>query len=197
MSDESGQQPQEQPGQTPPAEPAQPQFNPQTGFPVGDTPQPPQPPPYPTPGAGNPYGGPTQPYPQGQPPYPPQYPPQYQGQYPPQYQGQPGIPPFPVYVRPDHPKSTSALVVGIISVAGLFICGLPILASPVAWVLGAQARRDIRNEPQRWGGEGKATAGMVLGIIGTVLLALIIVAIVVLVIVAVNDPTAFDSDTGV
>ena len=154
MSEDSGQQP---------PEPAQPQFNPQTGYPVGD--QPPAP------------------YPQA---------PGQQGWAP-----NPGAPQFPVYVLPDHPKSTSALVVGIVSVAGMFVCGLPILAAPVAWVLGAQARREIRNAPQQWGGESKATAGMVLGIIGTVLLVLAVLALIVIIALIVSDPNAFDSDTSV
>lgn len=144
----------------------QPQFNPQTGYPVG----PGTPPGYP-PGAPNPYGG-----------YPPQ---------------QPGWQPqFPVYAVPDLPKATAALVVGIVSVAGAFTCVLPILAAPVAWILGAQARKQIRNAPQQWGGEGRATAGMVLGIIGTVLLAIAVVLLVVLIAVAANDST-FDTNTGV
>jgi hypothetical protein len=106
--------------------------------------------------------------------------------------------PYPVYVLPDHPKATSSLVVGLIAVAGMFVCALPILASPVAWVLGAQARREIRNAPQQWGGEGKATAGMVLGIIGTVLLVLGLIALaVVIVLIAVSDSSTFEYDTGV
>lgn len=149
---------------------------------------------------------------QQQPPPPPAAPPPpppYQGYqayptyptYPtapgqPAWGGQPGMQ-YPVYVMPDHPKATSALVVGIIAVAGLFTCVLPVLAAPVAWVLGAQARREIRNAPQQWGGEGKATAGMVLGIIGTVLLVLAIIAIVVIIVVAVNDASAFDDNTSV
>jgi hypothetical protein len=135
------------------------------------------------------------------PPPPPPYPPYQQPQpYQQPYQqvgGQPGMPQFPVYVLPDHPTATSALVVGIIAVAGTFVCGLPILASPVAWVLGAQSRREIRNAPQQWGGEGKATAGMVLGIIGTVLLVLVILAIVLLVVLIANDSNAFDGNTSV
>jgi hypothetical protein len=89
------------------------------------------------------------------------------------------------------------MVVGIIAVAGTFTCGLPILASPVAWILGVQARRQIRQAPQQWGGEGKATAGMVLGIIGTVLLVLAIIVVVVVIVIAVNDTTTFNSDTSV
>jgi hypothetical protein len=118
----------------------------------------------------------------------------YAGQpYPPA----PGMPQFPVYVRPDHPRATAAMVVGIVALAGGFTCILPILAAPVAWVLGAQARGQIRRTPQQWGGEGKATAGMVLGIIGTILLLLGILALVVIVVVAINDPTAFDDSSNV
>jgi len=106
------------------------------------------------------------------------------------------MPQFPVYVLPDLPKATAAMVVGIIAVAGTFLCGLPVLASPVAWVLGAQARREIRNDPQRWGGESKATAGMVLGIIGTVLLVLALLAIALIVVVAVSTGSS-GTDTGV
>jgi hypothetical protein len=102
-----------------------------------------------------------------------------------------------VYGVPDLPKATAALVVGIVAVAGAFTCVLPILAAPVAWVLGARARREIRSAPQQWGGEGRATAGMVLGIIGTVLLVIAIVLVVVLVVVAVNDSSAFNDNTGV
>jgi hypothetical protein len=143
-----------------------------------------QPPTYPTPAPAYPYGG-------YQPPPHPGYPPQQWA--PPQ----PGLPPFSGYAVPDLPKATAALVVGIVAVAGAFTCVLPILAAPVAWVLGAQARREIRNAPRQWGGEGRATAGMVLGIIGTVLLVLAIVLVVVLVVVAVNDSTVFDDNTGV
>jgi len=147
------------------------------------------------------------------PPYPPTYPPTYPPAYPtsgptnpyaagytpppPGWTPQPGMPAFPVYAVRDLPKATTAMVLGIIAIAGAFTCLLPVLIAPVAWVLGAQARREIRSAPQQWGGEGKATAGMVLGIIGTVLLVLGVVAIVILIAVAVNDPTAFDSDTGV
>ena len=111
--------------------------------------------------------------------------------------GQPGMPQFPAYALPDHPKATAALVVGIVSVAGMFVLVLPVLAAPVAWVLGAQARGQIRRAPHQWGGESKATAGMVLGIIGTVLLLLVVLVVVIVIVVAVNDPNAFEPDTSV
>lgn len=169
-------QPPEGPGGGPapaPGNEPQPQLDPQAGYPAG----PATPPAYPTPGAPHPYGG---------------YPPQQPG-----WGQQPGPAPFPVYAVPDLPKATAALVVGIVSVAGAFMCVLPILGAPVAWVLGAQARKQVRSAPQQWSGEGRATAGMVLGIIGTVLLVLAVILVTVLVVVAVNDPTVFDDNTGV
>lgn len=192
MSQDDGQPtPQDQPGPGDqpapgaPPPPQGPQFNPQSGYPSGD---PAAPPPYPP---SNPYAG-QQSYPQQ--PYPRQ---SYPQQPYPQAPGHPGMPQVPTYVLPDHPKATSALVVGLIAVAGTFMCALPVLASPVAWVLGAQARNEIRRAPQQWGGESKATAGMVLGIIGTVLLVLIIIVITLIVVIAINDPSAFDPDTSV
>jgi di/tricarboxylate transporter len=104
-----------------------------------------------------------------------------------------GTPGFPVQVRPDHPKATTALVLGIVSVAGLFACVLPVVLSPFAWVVGAQARKQIRSAPQQWGGEAKATAGMVLGIVGTVLLALGVLAIALLVAIALSGSGSIDS----
>ena len=100
----------------------------------------------------------------------------------------PGGPPaFPTYVVPDLPKATTALVLGIVAVAGTFMCVLPVLLSPVAWILGAQARKQIRSAPQHWGGEGRATAGMVLGIVGTAMLVLLIAVVVAFVAFAIRD----------
>lgn len=129
---------------------------------------------------------------QGRTPPPPPPAPQY-----PQYPPYAPYPPYPAYALPDHPKATSALVVGIVAVAGAFTFVLPVLAAPVAWVLGAQARREIRNAPQRWGGDSKATAGMVLGIIGTVLLVLLVLLVALVIVLIVNDPNMFDGDTSV
>jgi len=126
------------------------------------------------------------------------FPPPGQAYPPPGWPQQPVQPMYPVYVKPDLPKATAAMVVGIVAIAGSFVlCGLPLLISPVAWVLGAQARRQIREAPQQWDGESKATAGLVLGIIGTILLVLVLIVLIVVIVVAINDPNAFESDTGV
>lgn len=118
----------------------------------------------PPPGAGYPPPG-----------YPPGYPP-------------PGYPPPPGYYAaqpalPNHPQATLALALGIIGLAGgLFFCGVPLLVSPFAWVTGHRSLRDIRNAAGRLGGESTAQAGMVLGIIGTVLLVVWLILVVLLVI---------------
>ena len=75
----------------------------------------------------------------------------------------------------------------------LLLCGLPLLVAPFAWVLGSQARKGIRESPGQYGGSGKATAGYVLGIIGSILLALVLAGIIALVIWSASDPSGFDT----
>jgi len=190
MTENSG-TPDQTPEGVPAAESPGTEFNPQSGYPAEQPPQPQ-------------YGQPQYEQPQyGQPPYgQPQYgQPQYgQPQYGQQqqygYPQQPGYhQPFTSYAAPNHTKATTALVLGLISLVGGFMCVVPVLVSPFAWVTGHKARREIREANGQLGGEGMATAGMVLGIIGTVLLALVIIGIVIIVIVAINDPSAFD-DSG-
>lgn len=171
------------------------QWNPQSGYPTSSGDQPPPPPEQPFPQA--PYGQPQPPYgqpaaqpPYGQQPYDPTQP--YPQGYPPQPYGY-----YPGYAIPDHPQATTALVVGLISLIGAFTCLVPILAAPFAWAIGHSARKAIRREPQRYGGESKATAGMVMGIIGTILLLLGILAIVVFVVVAANADTSTGFDSNV
>lgn len=72
-----------------------------------------------------------------------------------------------------HPRATRALWLGIAGLALSFLF-LPLFLGPFAWVSGARARREIAAAPEQWGGAGEATAGMVLGIINTVLLVLTI-----------------------
>lgn len=142
------------------------QLNPQSAYPAG------QQPPYPgQPGQQPPYAG-QQPYP-GQPyGYPAQpYPPQPYAQQPYGYH------------RPDHPKATTALVLGLIGLLGGLTIGLPLLAAPFAWVIGHRARKEIRASGGYYGGESNATAGMVLGIVGTILLILAVLAVIGLIVV--------------
>jgi len=91
-------------------------------------------------------------------------------------------------VLPDHPQVSTAFVLGLVSLVGGFLCGLPILAGPFAWVAGARARKAIDQDP-RYGGREKATAGMVMGIVATSLLALVLLVFGVAVVVIVAAGT--------
>lgn len=61
-------------------------------------------------------------------------------------------------------RPTIALVLGIL---GVVCCGL---VAPVAWFMGSAELKAIRAGSAPAAGEGLAKAGMILGIIGTVLL---------------------------
>ncbi len=77
----------------------------------------------------------------------------------------------------DHPRATLSLILGVVALGGGLICGLPILASPFAWVIGGRTVREIRRSGGRYGGEGLARAGQVLGIVGTVLIVMFVLAV--------------------
>lgn len=108
----------------------------------------------------------------GYPPPPPPPPPVY---------GYPAAPPASMmYGAPhpygyprDHPRAALALGLGIGGiVAGFFTLGLGFALGPFAWYFGQRSRSDIRQAPGAYHSDGNATAGMVLGIIATVFLAL-------------------------
>jgi hypothetical protein len=88
----------------------------------------------------------------------------------PAYGSPPGYP--PAAYAPDHPRATTALVLGIL---GIVLCSI---ASPFAWRIGKQTVREIDDSHGQLGGRGAAQAGYVMGIIGTVLLALYVLFIV-------------------
>jgi hypothetical protein len=80
---------------------------------------------------------------------------------------------------PEHPSATTAMVLGIVSLAGLlFTGGLTLLLAPAAWVVGARAVREIDGSPGRYAGRDRAQAGKVMGIVGTVLLVLGVLAVI-------------------
>lgn len=161
----------------------------------GSTPPPPPPPPPPPSPASTPptYGG-QVPFGAAPPPPPPYQPPGYAA---PQFgAGQFGAGPYgagpygagpygagpygagqhgyPAYapVRPKHPRATAALILGVVAIGGIPVCGVTFVLSPVAWWLGAQVRREVDASHGALDGRSEGTAAMVLGIIGTVLLAL-------------------------
>jgi hypothetical protein len=116
--------------------------------------------------------------PQGQPAWgQPQYgQPQYgQPQYgQPQY-GQPyGYAPRPPV--PTNGKAIAALVLGIVSI---FFCYLGLLIGPAAIVLGILAGNELKARPGVQAGEGLARAGLITGIVGTVIWGLVTVLMII------------------
>ena len=87
--------------------------------------------------------------------------------------------------------ATTALVMGIV---GLVFC--PFIGAILALVFGFQARGRIRDSGGALGGEGQATAGIVLGFIGLVLPALAILAIIAVTLLGTNVSVHFSSVGG-
>src|SRR4051812_12281488 len=146
----------------------------------------------------NPYAQPgppyaQQPYAQPGPPYaqPAYWQPAY-GQQPP-YGYPPAYAAFAPPV-PDHKHASLSMILGILGLAFGFMCGVGFLASPFAWALGHSAVKEIRASQGRLGGEGTARAGMVMGIIGTVLLILAVLGLIAFaVLIAVGDSSSGSS----
>lgn len=108
---------------------------------------------------------PTQPYPQ---PY------QQQGGYAPPPQWQQGYAPqAPVQYAPDHPRTMTVLILGIL---GLVLCQV---LSPFAWVMGKRTLDEIDASGGRIGGRSSTQVGYILGIVGSVILGLGLLAVVV------------------
>ena len=85
------------------------------------------------------------------------------------YAGAPGGPPVG---RQTNGLAVWSLVLGIMSVTLGWCCVVFSLAGPAALVLGKQAQRRADQSGGLVGGRGMATAGYILGIIGTVVLVL-------------------------
>ena len=123
---------------------------------------------------------------------------------PPDSPGQPPVPPPPpppplpgaIPAGADAPNNPAVVAIALgatglglllVTVGVTFLLTLP--CSVLAWVFGAQGRRRVRSgETTR--NEGLATAGLITGIIGTVLGIVAAVVWVMVVVNAINDPTA-------
>lgn len=91
-------------------------------------------------------------------------------------------PPQPGYqpqMPQDHPGAKSAMILGIVALAGGFLCGLPYLVGPFAMVKGKRVMSEIDAAGGQYGGRGQAQTGFILGIVATVLLALSLVFVVI------------------
>ncbi len=112
------------------------------------------------------------------------------------------VPPLPRHPAPyppttsraaAHPSAAPALVLGLVGLAGSVVV-LPLAVSPLAWYLGARARRESQREPERWPRDGGATAGLVLGIVGTVVLVgltLVLLGVLGLMSIGVSQDTGY------
>ena len=76
---------------------------------------------------------------------------------------------------PNASNAVTALVLGIL---GIVLC--PLLG-PFAWVLGRKGEQEVDAAGGVVGGRGLATAGKVLGIIGTFLIVIVIVGLLLVV----------------
>jgi hypothetical protein len=100
------------------------------------------------------------------------------------------IPPNPVWIQPKEPRATTAMVLGIVAIAGGMLCLLPVVCGPIALVMGLKSLNAIKAQPHL-GGHGEAMAGFVLGIIATLLLVLSILFIAFMIWFAVEYPEEF------
>ena len=120
--------------------------------------------PYDPPGSDKEHGGSSgQGYEQGQ-----GYGPGYEQGYPQAFGPLPGGPP----VQQTNGVAVASLVTGIMSVTLGWCCVIFALAGPIAAVLGKQGQRRADESGGQVGGRAMATAGFVLGLIGTVVLVL-------------------------
>jgi len=85
---------------------------------------------------------------------------------------------------PEDSQATLALILGIL---GLVVCGI---IAPFAWAIGSTEVRAIDEGRRNPSNRGMAQAGKILGIIGTVLIALgVALVIVILLFAAVASTT--------
>jgi hypothetical protein len=75
----------------------------------------------------------------------------------------------PISGAPAQKGSNQALTALILGIVGIVCCQL---VGPIAWYLGSQETKAIREGRSSPAGEGFAKAGMILGIISTILLVL-------------------------
>lgn len=104
------------------------------------------------------------------------------------------------YAVPDDPGAQPAMVTGVLSLVLGFFCAVGFLASPFALVMGLKSMRRIDAAGGRLGGRGNAQAGFIMGIVGTVVLALAIlafIAVVAVLVIAWDGGTIVINDSGV
>lgn len=94
----------------------------------------------------------------------------------------PAPPPFSA-PRPDHPQTTTILILGI---CGLVLCQV---LGPFAWSMGNKALREIDASQGQLGGRDTVNVGRILGIVATALLLLGILAVLFFVVLGIGLAT--------
>jgi len=90
---------------------------------------------------------------------------------PPQPPPPPGwVPPAYQPLPPRHREADKVLVLGLVGIIGGFVCYLPILLAPFAWVIGNRVVREIERSQGHLSGHEAANTGRILGMVGTGLL---------------------------
>ncbi len=79
---------------------------------------------------------------------------------------------------PNHPGAQTAMVLGIVALAGGFLCGLPYVVGPFAWKKGKEVMNEIDASGGRMGGRGQAQTGYVCGIVATIFLIIGVIGLV-------------------
>jgi hypothetical protein len=82
---------------------------------------------------------------------------------------------------PNASNAVTALVLGIL---GIVLC--PLLG-PVAWTLGRKGEQEIDRSGGAVGGRGMATAGKILGMVGSALILLVVVSLLLMLAISAPD----------
>jgi hypothetical protein len=69
----------------------------------------------------------------------------------------------------EHPQGTTVLILGVLGIVACQILG------PIAWSMGNKALEEIDRDPLRYSNRSNVNLGRILGIVGTVFLALYLV----------------------
>ena len=90
------------------------------------------------------------------------------------------------------PNASGAVASRVLCILGIIVCPI---CGPIAWSLGHRAEREVDASGGMLSGRGLATAGKVLGIVGTVWLAVIVLFVVVgILILGIALDGAFDDE---
>ena len=89
-------------------------------------------------------------------------------------------------VTREHPRGTTVLVLGILSLVLGLSCGIGFLLGPIAWAMGGSALREIDAQPGLYSNRSSVTAGRICGIVATVIMLVGVLGFVALVAVGRN-----------